>query len=92
MQDIPVSASLPNFLPRRTLHQRLKPNLVPRAFDNWLARAMAKSGFPAPVRLGARSVAWDEQAVLRWIQSRPRGGIFDGKRGRQTRGIGGEAA
>ena len=80
MQDAIETPSLPNFLPRATLHQRLKPNLTPRAFDNWLARATAKAGFPPAVRLGARSVGWAEPAVVEWVNSRPRGGRFDGKR------------
>jgi len=62
------------------LHQRLKPHLNVRSFDNWIARAIAKEGFPQPVRLGARSVAWSELAVVEWIASRPRGGKFDGRR------------
>ncbi len=36
-------------------------------------------GFPVPVRLTARSVAWRESDVLRWIASRteakPQGGL-----------------
>lgn len=27
-------------------------------------------GFPAPVRIGARAVAWRESEVLAWIESR----------------------
>ncbi len=71
---------LPNFLTRRALHAKLKPELTGPSFNNWLARARAKWGFPDPVSLSPRSVAWDEQAVLRWISSRPRGGRFDGRR------------
>jgi hypothetical protein len=89
-QDASRSPLLPNFLPRRTLHERLKPNLTPRAFDNWLARAIAKRGFPPPVRLGDRSVSWDERAVVGWIESRPHGGVFGGREGAPGRD--GEAA
>ena len=36
--------------------------------------AMARGDFPKPLKLGARGVAWREQEVLAWIDSRPRGG------------------
>ena len=28
-------------------------------------------GFPRPLRIGARSVAWRESQVMRWIATRP---------------------
>ncbi len=35
--------------------------------------ALAREGkFPAPVRLGARAVAWRESDIAAWIASRPR--------------------
>jgi predicted DNA-binding transcriptional regulator AlpA len=75
------SASLPRFLSRRILHEHLRPGLSARAFDNWLLKATRLWGFPQPVRLGARSVAWSDVDVAAWVASRPRGGRFDGKRG-----------
>lgn len=32
---------------------------------------MSAGRFPRPVKVGARSVAWPEEAVLDWIASRP---------------------
>lgn len=32
---------------------------------------MARGTFPKPVKIGARSVAWPEEAVVDWINSRP---------------------
>lgn len=32
---------------------------------------MAQGRFPRPVKIGARSVAWPEEAILDWIVSRP---------------------
>lgn len=32
-----------------------------------------KGRFPQPVRLGARSVAWREDELLKWIDDLPRG-------------------
>ena len=36
-----------------------------------LKRAIAEAGFPRPVRLTARSIAWRLSAVVEWIGSRP---------------------
>ncbi len=33
--------------------------------------AMARGEFPAPVRIGARSVRWRSSDVQAWIESRP---------------------
>lgn len=84
------SQSLPTFLSRKALHARLKPELTPDSFNNWLARASARWGFPAPVRFGARGVTWNEREVLAWIEARPRGGTFAGRR--RTNSTSGEAA
>lgn len=35
-----------------------------------LARMVREGTFPAPVRIGKRSVAWRESEVLEWIRSR----------------------
>lgn len=37
---------------------------------SWLVAVRAGSA-PAPVRIGARAVAWDEAAIEQWIASRP---------------------
>lgn len=35
-----------------------------------LYKLVSEQGFPAPVRLTGRAVAWDSQAVDAWIESR----------------------
>lgn len=35
-------------------------------------RAMSEAEFPAPVRLGPRSVGWRESEVAAWLAARPR--------------------
>lgn len=32
---------------------------------------IAEGKFPAPVKLGARAVAWPETAIKQWLDSRP---------------------
>lgn len=36
-----------------------------------LKRAIAEAGFPKPVRLTARSIAWRLSGVVEWIGTRP---------------------
>jgi prophage regulatory protein len=36
--------------------------------------AMARHGFPRPLRIGRRAVAWSENAINLWIASRPSAG------------------
>jgi len=42
-----------------------------------LYRAIAAGAFPRPRRLGARSVAWREDEVLEWIETRPKAGLAE---------------
>ena len=35
---------------------------------------MAKDEFPKPLKIGVRGVRWLLDEIVRWIQSRPRGG------------------
>ena len=35
---------------------------------------MAKDQFPKPLKIGVRGVRWLLDEIVRWIQSRPRGG------------------
>ncbi len=44
------------------------------ASRSWLYAAIAAGSFPAPVRLGANAVAWREDEVTAWIETRPRAG------------------
>jgi prophage regulatory protein len=37
---------------------------------SWLNNG--RHGFPAPVRLGARSVGWHEAEIARWLENRQR--------------------
>ena len=39
--------------------------------NSTLDHYMGQGRFPRPVKIGARSVAWPEEAVLDWIASRP---------------------
>ncbi|MDO5675599.1 MAG: AlpA family transcriptional regulator [bacterium] len=39
--------------------------------NSTLYAAMAQGRFPKPVKIGARSVAWPEEAVVDWIANRP---------------------
>lgn len=40
-------------------------------------RDIASGAFPRPRRLGARSVAWREDEVLEWIETRPKAGLAE---------------
>ncbi len=73
-------ARAPHLLSTEQLRQRIRPDLSPRSFFNWLFRARADLGFPAGIRVGARRCLWSEAEVAAWIASRPRGGRFDGRR------------
>lgn len=37
-----------------------------------LYRWMSKGDFPLPLSLGERAVAWKEDEIMAWIESRPR--------------------
>ena len=39
--------------------------------NSTLYALMAKGRFPRPVKIGARSVAWTEESIVDWINSRP---------------------
>ena len=71
---------VPVLLNVEALRQRLKPHLKPTTFHNWLNRASAHYGFPQGLRLGERTRAWREDEVMAWLESRERGGRFDGRR------------
>lgn len=66
MEKKESSKATPTRLLRRAevLHLTGLPNSTLYAY-------MAKGRFPRPVKLGVRSVAWPEEAVLAWIASRP---------------------
>ena len=36
--------------------------------------AVDRGGFPAPIRIGPRSVGWIAAEILAWVNSRPRAG------------------
>jgi len=71
---------LPALLSAESLRQRLRPTLGPASWRNWLWRAVTEWGFPKAVRIGERTCAWREDEVLAWLQTRERGGRFDGRR------------
>ncbi len=37
-----------------------------------IARDVASGAFPAPLRIGRRAMAWREEDVFAWMDSRPR--------------------
>ena len=37
---------------------------------NLMRKPLEDGGFPRPVRLGGRTVAWSENAVLTWVNAR----------------------
>jgi hypothetical protein len=76
----PRARSLPALLTSSALHQRLHPDLTLGSWRNWLKLAIKKHAFPAGVRVGDRAVLWREDEVLAWLEGRPRGGRFDGRR------------
>jgi hypothetical protein len=81
-QHYAATPSLPSLFSSSALRQRLQPGLALGSWRNWLKQAIRKHGFPAGVRIGDRAVAWREDEVLAWLESRPRGGRFDGRRRR----------
>ncbi len=75
-----VTSALPTLLTTGELHRRLRPELSPASWRNWLWRAITAQGFPKAVRIGERTCAWREDEVLAWLEARERGGRFDGRR------------
>jgi len=65
MHTIPAQAA-PEKLIRLTGVMHIVPLKQSRLYE-----LIAAGEFPAPVRLGARAVAWRESEVLAWIASRP---------------------
>jgi hypothetical protein len=65
---------------REQLRVSLRPTMRPGSWSNWLMRAMRDHGFPEPIRTGSRSCAWRLHEVAEWIESRPRKGVFAGRR------------
>ncbi len=43
--------------------------------DSSIDRQEAKGEFPRRVRIGANSIAWFEDEVIAWLESRERGGV-----------------
>jgi predicted DNA-binding transcriptional regulator AlpA len=76
-----AGSALPVLLVSESLRLRLHPEMKTRSWKNWLWNAIKNHGFPKGLRLGARAVSWREDEVLRWVESRVRGGRFDGRRG-----------
>jgi hypothetical protein len=76
--------TVPVLLDVNALRQRLKPHLKPTSFHTWLQAAIVRYDFPQGLRLGERTRAWRADEVVAWLESRARGGRFDGRR--RTRG------
>ena len=74
--------SLPTrILVRKLLNAMVRPDLSQGAFANWLTRESRDHEFPRPVRIGRRACGWLEHEVVAWLATRPRGGVFSGRRG-----------
>jgi len=85
-QEQTVTIAVPTPVPdlqlldREQLRISLKPAMSKASFGNWLARAQRDLAFPEPIRTGVRSCQWSLLEVKHWIVSRPRKGIFSGRR------------
>jgi len=86
-----MSAPTPSAIPtlqladREQLRLSLRPGLNKASFSNWLHRAIKEHGFPSPIRMGGRSVAWSVVSVTQWLEGRPRSGVFSGRRRGRSR-------
>jgi predicted DNA-binding transcriptional regulator AlpA len=80
--ETPPRRAVPAPVPALQLADReqLMPRMTPASFSNWLSKAQRERGFPEPVRTGLRSCAWEVHAVMEWLASRPRKGVFAGRR------------
>ena len=58
---------------RRLLDRHQVEDMV-RMPRSTLYQAMAEQDFPRPIRVGKRSVRWFEDEILKWMESRKRGG------------------
>jgi predicted DNA-binding transcriptional regulator AlpA len=65
---------------REQLRVSLKSQMTPATFANWLHRQQKDHGFPEPLRTGKRSCSWALLEVRRWLENRPRKGVFTGRR------------
>ena len=85
-QDVPPTAvpaqpfSELQLADREALRILLRPKMNQSTFNNWVSREIKQHGFPEPIRLGARSCAWSLLEVKAWLASRPRKGVFHGRR------------
>lgn len=68
----PTTTTLPSAPPVDRLLRRPEVlHLTGLSGPSALKRAIAEAGFPKPVRLTARSIAWRQSAVVEWIGTRP---------------------
>lgn len=56
------------------LYGRIGAGRSRKALRLWLWRAERAGRFPARVKLGPATVAWDEAEVAAWLEALPRGG------------------
>jgi hypothetical protein len=75
-----MAGVLPVLLTSAVLHARLHPDLALGSWRNWLKLAILKHDFPTGARIGACRVLWRSDEVFAWLESRPPGGRFDGRR------------
>ena len=65
------SSPTPSRSPSRLLGRRKVEEMTDRS-RSWIYDAIEHGDFPKPVRVGVRAVAWHEDEVVAWIESRPR--------------------
>lgn len=62
-----------NYLALDPMLKRHEVERVTALFRSNLYRRIQEGTFPAPVRLGPRSVAWRQSDIASWLASRPVG-------------------
>jgi predicted DNA-binding transcriptional regulator AlpA len=75
-----LAHTFPRLLSRDELHALLRPGMRPTSFFNWLWKATRLHQFPRPLVIAGRTVAWREDEVGAWIESRPRSSRENGPR------------
>jgi prophage regulatory protein len=50
---------------RRFLRMKELPSITGRS-RSWIYEAISRDEFPAPISIGARSVAWTEESIAEW--------------------------
>lgn len=70
----PPGPAVPQLYDREQLRELPGRRQTAGSFTNWLYRTTKLYGFPRPVIVGDRAVAWRADEVAVWLAGRPRGG------------------